>query len=263
MPSWDRGLQHICRDEHVYDTISWFFHYASQYVARSRMVDVIASINLIYERVCDIRGNRMTKYLLENNSDKEEFISAFKSQASPKFNKKYSSREKQLCNWINKSNSLDPYIHRIHFNFLHACKLLSSEFYEEAITSLDKTVDVIQQYSRERMNINGINDQRELTLIAFKMTDWERHLLARLYDIRNFFGGHPSMSKWWDFSEIFDEDIDDLFQTVKKLIFKVLSHENSHRVVAKYPSRWSIWFADNALMLWDTVWFEKIQKNIR
>ncbi|MGG1518261.1 hypothetical protein ABE504_22775 [Paenibacillus oryzisoli] len=263
MPSWDRGLRHICRDEHVYDVISWFFHFASQYVARSRMIDVIASINLVYGRTCDFRGHKMIKILEEKSTCKNSLELALKSEANPIYKKRLSSNERQLFCLIDQSNSLDPFVHRIHFNFLKSCKLLNSEFYEEAITSLDKTVDVIHQYARERMNINGTDNQRDLTLTAFEMSGEEKHQLARLYDIRNFFGGHPSMSKWWDFSEIFDEDIDQLFVTVRKLINRLIMHENCHRVVEKSPVLWSTWFLANAMILWDSVWFERIQKNIR
>ncbi|RDE34151.1 hypothetical protein DV713_08610 [Parageobacillus thermoglucosidasius] len=266
MPSWDRGLRHICKDEHVYDAISWFFHFASQYVARSRIVDVIAALNLVYGLTCDFRGNRMA-IILSKRSDtlKDEFIDAFMKETNKNSNfyHYYRAREKRLVFWINKFNSLDPYIHRISFNYLNACKLFERQFYEEAITSLDKTVDVVQQYARERMNINGTSNQRELTLTAFEMAAWEKSLLARLYDIRNFFGAHPSMSKWWDFYEIFEDDIVNFFDVVKRLIFKVVLHENTYRVVHKNPSNWSKWFADNAMMLWDAVWFENIQKHIR
>jgi len=264
MPSWDRGLRSFCKDEHVYNAISWFFHYASQYVARSRMVDVMASLNLLYGRTCDFRGHRMTRILSENNNKlKDEFILAFSRKANISHDNKFRAREKNLVFWFDKINSLDPFIHRIFFNYINACKLLEGGFSEEAITSLDKTVDVIQQYARERMDINGNGNQRELTLSALGLKEWEKILLARLYDIRNFFGGHPSMSKWWDFDEIFEEDIDVFFEIVKKLIIKAVLHENTLRMVDKNPVKWSQWFEDNALLLWDTVWFEKVQKNIR
>lgn len=264
MPSWDKGLSHICRDEYVYDSISWFFHFASQYVARSRIVDVMSSLNIVYGRTCDFRGDRLISFSTENGARlKDEFVLAVNRETNLSKSNRIKGRERSLFYWLHKVNALDPFIHRIFFNYLHACKLYDKQFDEEAITSLDKTIDVVQQYARERMNINGTNNQRELTLDAFKTSNLEKALLNRLYDIRNFFGGHPSMSKWWDFSEIFEQDIDILFEVVKKLIYKIVTHENANRVVDKNPQQWSLWFEDNAMMLWETVWYEKIQKHIR
>ncbi|MBV6715256.1 hypothetical protein [Paenibacillus chitinolyticus] len=264
MPSWDKGLRNICKDEYVYDAISWFFHFASQYVARSRMVDVMSSLNMVYGLSCDFRGDRMLKFTTPNSERvKDEFILAFKRETKTRFRYDYGARERNLVFWVNKINTLDPFIHRVFFNYINSCKLYEGQFDEEAITSLDKTVDVIQQYARERMSINGTNNQRELTLDAFEMTEYEKVLLTRLYDLRNFFGGHPSMSKWWDFSEIFEEDIESFFQVVKRLIYKTVMHENFNRVVEKNPLSWSEWFEEHAMMLWETVWFEKIRKHIR
>ncbi|MEC0329403.1 hypothetical protein P4H42_07160 [Paenibacillus macerans] len=266
IPSWDKGLRNFCRDEYVYDSISWFFHFASQYVARSRIVNVMCALNIVYGQLSDFRGDRMLKYTTPMSQlVYDEFILAFmrETKSQVRYRYKFRAREKELVYWIKKINTLDPFIHRVFFNYLNACKLYEANFHEEAITSLDKTVDVIQQYARERMNINGINNQRELTMDAFEMNNWEKVLLSRLYDIRNFFGAHPSMSKWWDFSEIFEEDVAILFEVVKKIIHKIVLHENVNRVVDKYPPKWSEWFKDNAMMLWETVWFEKIQKHIR
>ncbi|MEE4562774.1 MULTISPECIES: hypothetical protein [Paenibacillus] len=264
MPSWDKGLSKICKDEYVYDAISWFFHFASQYVARSRMIDVISSINIVYGRSCDFRGDKLFKLIIPRNERvKDEFISAFMRETKARFLHENGERERSLVLWVNKVNTLDPFVHRIFFNYINACKLYDGQFDEEAITSLDKTVDVIQQYARERMSIKGTNNQRELTLSAFEMTESEKVLLTRLYDIRNYFGGHPSMSKWWDFSEIFEGDIESFFEVVKRLIYKTVLHENNNRVVEKNPPSWSEWFEEHSMMLWETVWFEKIEKHIR
>ncbi|MFK4345257.1 MULTISPECIES: hypothetical protein [unclassified Paenibacillus] len=264
MPSWDKGLSKICNDEYVYDAISWFFHFASQYVARSRMVDVMSSLNIVYGRSCDFRGDSLYNLTIPKDERvKDDFILAFMRETKIRFHYEYGARERSLIFWVNKINALDPFIHRIFFNYINACKLYDGQFDEEAITSLDKTVDVIQQYARERMSINGTNNQRELTLNAFGMTASEKVLLTRLYNLRNFFGGHPSMSKWWDLSEIFEGDIESLFEVVKRLIYKIVLHENNNRVIEKNPSSWSEWFEEHSMMLWETVWFEKIEKHIR
>ncbi|PNQ84218.1 hypothetical protein [Paenibacillus polymyxa] len=65
------------------------------------------------------------------------------------------------------------------------------------------------------------------------------------------------MSKEWDFSEIFERDIESFFEVVKRLIYKTVLHENNNRVVEKIPPSWSEWFEKHVMMLWETVWFEK------
>lgn len=261
MPSWDRGLRAYCNDENVYDLISWFFHFAAQYVARSRTIDVLSGINLVYGRTCSYNGNQIsTKLIPKSRESKEKLIIALNEMTRVEFYQSHNRREKSLLFWIDKINSLDLYINRIFFNYINACKLIKAGFGEEAVTSLDKTVDVVQQYGRERMNINESADHRGAVLTALGMNNKASILLRQLYDIRNMFGGHPSNSKWWDFHEIFEGEFDSFFYTVKQLIMKVVQHENNNRLVEKHPLEWSQWFKENADMLWNAVWFEQIKK---
>ncbi|MBC2055568.1 hypothetical protein HCJ57_03590 [Listeria booriae] len=266
MPSWDRGLEKYCYDDEIYGDISWFFHFSSQYVARSRIINSIAAINIIYGRNIDFVGNTLIKTLKPSDSAlKDNLITEFEKKNKINKSYKYGSREFNLIFWIESINALDPFINRIFFNYMRACKLFESGFSEEAITSLDKTLDVVQQYARERMGINenSIVCQRDFTLTALGVKRWEVESLLQLYKLRNYFGAHPSPSKWWDFNDVSsEEEIEVIFEIIKKVILKITLHEKQHRIVEKEPNSWTQWFNKNAMMLWDSVWWEKIQKEI-
>lgn len=267
MPSWDRGLKKYCRNEDVYDVISWFFHYASQYVARSRMINIISALCLARQRTCDFRGFKLSRGPVERQDD---FQGVLKFQVKEFLNielygaTNYDERDPDVTGWIRKTNALDPFINRAVFQFINATKLHYSGFAEECITSLDKTVDIAHQYARARMHI--INDDylghREAFLTELGFNDEEQALLKLLYKIRNFFGGHASISKWWDFSEMFDTDIDDMLELVRSLLGKLIAHEEQNRIIEKNPSQWSNWFFSNVMLLWDSVWFDKVNKFI-
>jgi hypothetical protein len=82
--------------------------------------------------------------------------------------------------------------------------------------------------------------------------------LRSLYLLRCEFSAHPAQSKWWDFSEIYDEDIDDLKDVAKIILIKFLMYKNSHRIIQPNPDKWSQWFFQYADIIFDAVWFHKL-----
>ncbi len=53
MPYWRLELHSVSRDEYVQDFISWLFHFASQYVARSHITSALGALAFVYKRSCD------------------------------------------------------------------------------------------------------------------------------------------------------------------------------------------------------------------
>ena len=54
-PPWGEDWDTITKDEMVVDAIENFFHFARQYIVRSRIVGVIGAIVLTYGRACEFR----------------------------------------------------------------------------------------------------------------------------------------------------------------------------------------------------------------
>lgn len=254
-PYWRRGLHSICKDEYLYDAISTFFHFASQYISRSRVVDLIGAIAIEYNRACDFRGNTLIEFVGNKENTVPEFKRKYCSEVFKKT--KYRGSQKRLVYYFNLFNSLDPFIHRLLFNYVRAIDLFEKCFAEEAITALDNTINVSEQFVRERLGISS-HDQRIIVAYVLGMTPNDCRVLKRIYDLRCYFGAHPSMSKWWDFFEIYDQDFDEMFETVKKLVIKTAEAEEVNRVVEKNPKVWSQWLNSNLLMIWNSVWFHKL-----
>ncbi len=257
-PFWSRGLRPFCRDDFIYDEVSWFLHFSRQYVARSKFIEVVGSIALSYNRDTHFRTSNLKLFQISDfgydiNTAKRK---AFGRKAlSP--NNQSSRRQREFLYWIKMINGLDPFIHRMLFNYSKALQLLHAYFDEEAITALDKTINIAEQFVLYRLKQHSKN-QRELLANICGLNASEKNLLIEIYKIRCHFGAHPSSSKWWDFPEIFDEeDFVSMFEVSKHLIQKLLLLEIANRVVEKHPSSWSDWFMKNIDVLYNSIWFSQ------
>jgi len=256
VPYWRRGFRQICKDDYVYDSVSTFFHFASQYVGRSKLVNLIGAIALTYNRACDFRGHKFSELVCRSNSD------AINSQMTEYFSDIQHNprgREKILISWCERINSLDPYINRMIFNYIRALELFDKGFSEESIAALDGTVNVAEQFVRERMGIHE-KQPRVAVIKAFGLKDKVVIDLEFLYNLRCYFGAHPSLSKWWDFGEIYEHDFSKLFDLCKIIIYHTCKAEEKYRIVERNPTSWANWFNENAMTLWKAVWFEKIPR---
>jgi hypothetical protein len=253
IPNWRNGMRKICKDEELYQAVSWFFHFASQYIGRSRLANLVGAIALTFNQATDFRG-KMTQMTCDNS---ELAIQLAIEQHLGQIEISTRGRERVLKAWCDLINSLDPFIHRMIFNYVRAVDLFKNDFYEEAMTALDSTVNVAEQFVRERLGVSE-QDQRLATARILGLSRHHTEQLKFLYNIRCYFGAHPSLSKWWDFSELYANEFDDLFDAVKQVIYHTCVAENHNRVVDKLPSTWSSWFNQNAVMLWKSVWFSKL-----
>lgn len=252
-PGWRYGWKDICKDEFVADEINIFFHFSTQYIIRSFQINLIVAIVILYNRICDFRGEFLLEIPLPNFNS--EYICFEKS-----ISKNISGRSLKLKHYLNMINSLDPYINRVNYYFVKAIDLYKNNYYEEAITNLDNTVDVMTQFIKAR---KGTPTQARNIAIDQLSKELEMHSnisiqLNRLYLLRCRFSSHPAESKWWDFSEIYQEDIDNLFETVKYTLIKLFQYETRNRLINPHPQKWSDWFYEHADILFDAVWFHKI-----
>ena len=253
-PGWRRGWQDFDKDEHIADLISGFFHFAGQYVHRGRAASIIGAIAATYDKAWDFRHGRLESRYVDNdevkNVERKSLIRAkYFSPTAIRLN----SRSRQFITWVNCINGLDPYIQRAVYYFWRATSLMESDFFEESVTALDKLTSVAASFLQNRLSIP---DRPRAQLVEkFHMGHKDSDNLDLLYKLRNNYGAHPSGSKWWDFADIYCDDIDDMRQTSRKLLWQLCKAERDFREVEPFPATWSTWFRQNALMLFDSVWF--------
>jgi hypothetical protein len=259
-PRWERGWSEISRDVFVKQIVSDFFYLATQYVIRSRMTNVVGSIVLTYERDTDFRhGDHASWYAVENESLSTEF-DAFDEMrlkhglsGHTDFHASDTRRQREFATWVQLLNSLDPFIQRAIYQYWKATALFRAKFWEEGITALDALTSVSAQFVQERFG-ERTNPRLALTK-HLGISDTDNKLLARLHDLRSDFGAHPSRSKWWDFVDIYSDDVELFRDCAKRLIWGLCKAENKNRRIEARPKIWSDWFASNAQMLFDSVWF--------
>lgn len=258
-PCWSKGLTNLCKNEYIHHEVSWFFHFSQQYVARSRFIEVIGSLALAYHRDTHFRSSSLQLFTISDfgydlNNVK---ISAFSNNKLTKDYELSSRRQSEFLYWLNLINGLDPFVHRMLFNYSKAIQLQYAHFDEEAITALDKTINTAEQFIHHRLN-RHTEDMRGLLANLCCLTTSEKVLIDEIYKIRCHFGAHPAGSKWWDFPEIFsDDDLSAMFDVTKHLIQKVLLLETSNRSIEKNPVYWSEWFMKNTDILYKSIWFSQ------
>ena len=263
-PPWGSGWRNISRDEYVEEMISAFFHFASQYVSRSRMTNLTGAIALTYERACDFRYGGLQRYIVGNKTpfptiESARIMAAHIEEYVPAANQSTddSRKQREFITWALTINALDPYIQRAIYQYWKATALFAANFWEEALTALDGVTSVAAQFSQDRLGA-GINPRQSLASFL-KLSSSDSKQIIRLYEIRCDFGAHPSRSKWWDFAEIYDEDLDAFKDSVKRMLWRLCKAESKNRVVESHPKSWSDWFTKNAHMILDSVWFLHIR----
>jgi len=255
-PNWARGWSHFTKHAQINDIISNYFHFCSQYIVRSRQINLIGAVNIVYGIDADFRHTRLSEIPVEigkRNILKEKEIYGVSSSNIK------SRRHRELVSWFGKINSLDPLINRLIFNLNRSIKLRETYLIEEIITALDKTINVAEQYWKER--VNNCADIRATMMSEINFDEFDKMKIMHLYDLRCYFGAHPSHSKWWDISEIYENDLEYLYETVCDVVKHIVVHENSNRVVINNPDDWSTWFNEYCLLLWKSVWFETVPPN--
>lgn len=252
VPNWKRGWKNICNAKIISDEMSTFFHLSTQYIQRSYQVNLIMAILLSYDRICDFKGD----FYLESSSD---YCSQYSNLiVNTKTNKR--TKIKKLKYYLNIINSLDSYVNRANYYFIRANELYRSDFYEDAITNLDNTIDIIVQFVKYTKKLPTMQRSEMVKVLSeeFNVNLNKLTKLEKLYLLRCRFSSHPAQSKWWDFSEIYDDEVEEIFETVKFTLIKFYEYERTNRVVNPNPQSWSEWFYNHADILYDSVWFHKL-----
>lgn len=130
----------------------------------------------------------------------------------------------------------------------------------ESITSADNMVDTIIQAIKHRLKLPTLQrkDMIEIIETEISISKYDIQKLDSLYQLRCQFSAHPAQSKWWDFSEIYETDIDDLMDSVKTTLVKFCLFEYNNRIIQPNPEKWSEWFLQYADIVFDAVWFHRL-----
>lgn len=259
IPAWRRGWRLVVKNPDLEDTISWFFHCASQYVARARASVLAFSVSVAYDVPVSIFGSRMSMFCVERRIGMEE-----KDLVGPVIKKRFrrsvpvrpsDGRAFRVQQWAQQVNTLDPFLQRAVFQYLRARELDEAGFCEQAINCLDNILSILDQFLQAR-KVHASVVKRVTARNYFPPED--RQLLEQLYLLRSEFAGHPSQWKWWDFAEIYEEKISGSFDVAIRAVRLLGQLERHHRVVDPWPKSWSHWFECNADWLWDAVWFARL-----
>jgi hypothetical protein len=253
-PNWSNGWRNISKDEFVSDQINFLFHFISQYVYRSYQVNLIGAIALSIDRATDFRGNTL-RYVY--GAYVAEEINSFKKQLDDNL----SILNLRTLGYLKLINALDPYVNKVIFYYVKFLELYELDFIEEALTAADNMVDVIFQSIKKRLK-KPTQSRREMSSYVYDeircYCSTTKHSLDRLYLLRCRFTAHPSKSKWWDFHEIYDIEIEKIKDSIRKLLIAYLKYENENREVESAPVLWSSWFKEYCDIVYDAAWFHDI-----
>lgn len=244
-PNWKRGWRSISKDEYIYDLISWYFHFATQYVVRGRACEILGALALSYGETFNFTtSSRVTQTTLRSIDFPQSCI------------ERTTKKSKEFKAWAKDINGLDPFVQRAIYFYIRFIELRNDGYFDEAITALDKVVEVFYQLTLDRKLQAKRDEFIKLHFKEDKLQEWAN----KIYEVRSFLGGHPSPSKWWDSEEIYGDWLDESAINLKVILRNMFSFEQKHRKVERYPTKWSNWFYENCSMIYDSVWFHKIPR---
>lgn len=252
-PDWFGGWRAAATDEYIEDALWRFFYYTSVYVARSRFLNGLAAIALTYHRGCDSRYMEPREFVAPVGETMQAHLAAARLEAVPAPNP--NRRSGLMAKWLRDLNGLDPWIHRVLFQYVRAVRLLNAGFWEDGINALDSVIDVASQFPRDRLRLSSPTPRDALIPFASLSTD-QASQLSSLNELRDYFGAHPSQSGWWDVQDHYADFVEYALDTVKKVIAKIAEAERANRLVEPEPViSWSDWFRHCCHVLGPPIWF--------
>lgn len=251
-PCWSSGWRKIFLNDFIEDIISGFFHFAEQYVYRSRQINLIGAIALTYSIACDFKGGFYSSTFYNPLDKWDDFLNEISQNIT--------NRTKLLNHYLSIINALDPFVNKVIYYYCRMLSLKRLMFDEEALTNADNMVDTIYQAIKINLKLPTMR-RLEMGSIVSKelcLSNTTIQNLDNLYQLRCGFCAHPAQSKWWDFSEIYEENIDIIYDEVKTILIKFCMYERSHCHIEPNPVKWSEWFYKYCDVLFDAVWFNKL-----
>jgi hypothetical protein len=264
VPGWGVGWREVFKNEEVYNVLCWFVRYVEQYIHRS---DIASALMIAWEDHGKILHPFGSRSMGQMYGPMIPLISVDHALDT--------ARQKALESWgdvsapsvdaptfsaWNSRNTLDPFIHQAIFHYLRAQQLTEQRFVMEAVVAFDCVLQSIATFLRARRHLETkltrrqVCEQLGLSSTSIELADY-------VYFLRNNFGAHAAGWRWWDQSELLGEDdISEIAQLAGSVLSKAADTEPAIRSVEPLPSNWGNWFFENFEILWDTLWFEKLDK---
>lgn len=102
------------------------------------------------------------------------------------------------------------------------------------------------------MRCREINNSSDLSILGFNQKQIEK--IAYLHDLRSELAAHPSQTKWWDFYDLFENELDNYIDLSFNMILKIGASfysenpvERSYEGITNAPTKFH-----------DCFWFNKI-----
>jgi hypothetical protein len=264
VPGWSFGWRKILKDEDVYQIISWFLHYARQYIHRSYVANMLMAVWEKHQKVLHPFGSRMISLRygpLIPMPPAESALDTARRTATEEWGDHNQAVLPVQTNtaWAAR-NMLDPLLHQAAFHFLRAQNLRSEQFGLEAVVAFDCVVQTLAAFVRSRFRLPDKPTRSELCVQLGLNVEFAE-LAEYMYFLRNHFGAHAGGWRWWDQAELLsDEIIEDISKFAGEALSAAADVEPQVRAVDPSPAEWGSWLFDNFDMLWDAVWFDALDR---
>jgi hypothetical protein len=183
VPAWRRGWSKHIKNEEIRDIIETYFHFLTQFWHRCNVTPILVFIAYKYEELAE---------WVSSSEVRQELSDEW-------FQNKQSG--KRITAFLRQVNCHHPLVHNACYHYLRMRQLLEHEFIEDAFVNMD----CIASLARKR-NLELGGTQSDLSRLNIGAN--EMKTVESLHRLRSEFAAHPSMTKWWDFSELFAEDLE-------------------------------------------------------
>jgi hypothetical protein len=207
VPAWRQGWSRHIKNEETRDLVSTYFHFLTQFWHRCNVTPILVYIAYKYNELAEWVGS--SQVCAQGFSD-EQF----------EINKK----KKGITAFLRQMNCHHPLLHNACYHYLRMRQLLEHEFIEDAFVNMDSIASLAR---RRNLELGGSkNDLSRLNITAEQL-----QMADSLHRLRSEFAAHPSMTKWWDFSELFSDDLEKLTPFALTLILQIATSYSTEKCV--------------------------------
>jgi hypothetical protein len=257
VPGWTSNWSRIIRDDGARDTLTWFLHYARQYIHRSQVAKVLMIAWEKDRRVLHPFGGEIARQIygpLVPSPSLSRMLGIAEAQAHAQWGGAKEAKATRST-WVLR-NTLDPFIHQAIFHFLRGQNLLAHGFEMEAVVAFDCVLQSVKALLIRGMIATSATSRGEI----WRMLGLSRQSAAfadKGYFLRNNFGAHAGGWRWWDQDELTEDVTPALARLAERALRKAAAMEPGMRSIQIDPSDWSEWLLTHFDILWDVVWFDK------